>query len=348
MNNMKTLLTTLLLFLAAAAVAGEPEKLSFNKEGEFKIVQFTDLHLGKDAAKNQAVYDLMGSILDEEKPDFVVLSGDVVTHDSVQARWDALVQVMSSRDIRWTAVLGNHDEEHKLSRREIQAIIAGQPGAVMNPAPEDVAGACNQVIAISGSKGNGTEALLYFFDTHAYTRFKGIGKYDWVDLSQLVWYRDQSRAFTEANGGEPLPALAFFHIPLPEYLEAWNSMETNHWGTRNEKGGWPYLNSGLFTQFVEAGDVMATFAGHDHVNDYIACLYGIALAYGRGTGGATTYGDQVPGARVIVLHEGERTFDTWIRERGNDRRVDECTYPSSFENKGPGGWMRRAMARQRR
>ena len=123
-------------------------------------------------------------------------------------------------------------------------------------------------------------------------------------------------------------------------------METNHWGTRNEKGGWPYLNSGLFTQFVEAGDVMGTFAGHDHVNDYIACLYGIALAYGRGTGGATTYGDQIPGARVIVLHEGERTFDTWIRECGNERRVDECAYPASFDNKGPGAWARKAMQKR--
>ena len=82
------------------------------------------------------------------------------------------------------------------------------------------------------------------------------------------------------------------------------------------------------------------------MNDYIACLYGIALAYGRGTGGATTYGDQIPGARVIVLHEGERTFDTWIRERGNERRVDECAYPASFDNKGPGAWARKAMQKR--
>ncbi len=343
---MKIRLMTLLLFLATAAVAGELEKLTFRQNGEFKIVQFTDLHLGKDAAKNQAVYDLMGDVLDVEKPDFVVLSGDVVTHDSVQARWDVLAQVMHSRGIRWTAVLGNHDEEHKLSRKQIEAIIAGEPGAVMNAAGDEVAGACNQVVPLYGKNGKEVEALLYFFDTRAYTRYKGIGKYDWVDLSQLVWYRDQSHRYTEANGGTPLPALAFFHIPLPEYLDAWNSMETNHWGTRNEKGGWPYLNSGLFTQFVEAGDVMGTFAGHDHVNDYIACLYGIALAYGRGTGGATTYGDQIPGARVIVLHEGERTFDTWIRERGNECRVDKCAYPASFDNKGPGAWARKAMQKR--
>ena len=82
------------------------------------------------------------------------------------------------------------------------------------------------------------------------------------------------------------------------------------------------------------------------MNDYIACLYGIALAYGRGTGGATTYGDQIPGARVIVLHEGERTFDTWIRERGNECRVDKCAYPASFDNKGPGAWARKAMQKR--
>ncbi|MNW61811.1 hypothetical protein D3C74_398990 [compost metagenome] len=58
---------------------------------------------------------------------------------------------------------------------------------------------------------------------------------------------------------------------------------------------------------------MAAFAGHDHDNDYIGVLHGITLAYGRVTG-HNTYGALQRGARVIQLTEGERRFETWIRQ----------------------------------
>ena len=29
-----------------------------------------------------------------------------------------------------------------------------------------------------------------------------------------------------------------------------------------------------------------------------------------------TYGDKTPGSRIIVLKEGKREFDTWLREKG--------------------------------
>ena len=34
------------------------------------------------------------------------------------------------------------------------------------------------------------------------------------------WYVESSVGYTERNGGKPLPSLAFFHIPFPEYNEA--------------------------------------------------------------------------------------------------------------------------------
>ena len=44
------------------------------------------------------------------------------------------------------------------------------------------------------------------------------------------------------------------------------------------------VNSGFFTSLLEAGEVKAAFAGHDHVNDYCGSLLGINLCYGGGTG----------------------------------------------------------------
>jgi len=79
---------------------------------------------------------------------------------------------------------------------------------------------------------------------------------------------------------------------------------------------------------VEMGDVMGTFVGHDHANDFCSTLHGIKLCYGRSTR-YVSYVDHVrkdhfpTGARVIRLQEGqERGFTTWIREN-DGTRVDE-------------------------
>ena len=154
--------------------------------------------------------------------------------------------------------------------------------------------------------------------------------YDWLGLSQVNWYVRESRNYTTQKEGKPLPALAFIHIPLPEYTQAWESLETKRYGERNEKECSPNLNSGMFTNMLECGDVMGMFAGHDHVNDYIATLYDVAMAYGRASGGKNTYGDKTPGSRIIVLKEGKREFDTWLREKGSAERLNVCTYPNSF------------------
>ena len=83
---------------------------------------------------------------------------------------------------------------------------------------------------------------------------------------------------------------------------------------------------------VLTGDVMGVFVGHDHDNDYAVMWHGILLAYGRYTGGNTVYNHLPNGARVIVLKEGQRTFDTWIDLAGG-QQVNRSTYPDSFVKK---------------
>lgn len=79
------------------------------------------------------------------------------------------------------------------------------------------------------------------------------------------------------------PALAYFHIPIPEYNAAFLSPSSTM-GEKQETICSASANCGLFTSLVEAGDVKATFVGHDHVNDYCGDLLGIQLCYGGGIG----------------------------------------------------------------
>jgi hypothetical protein len=107
-------------------------------------------------------------------------------------------------------------------------------------------------------------------------------------------------------------AFAFFHIPLPEYQEVWDAGVC--YGHRFEAVCCPRVNSGLFAAMVEMGDVIGTFVGHDHVNDYWGIRHGIRLCYGRASG-YNTYGRErfQRGARIIQMRRGTRQFLSWLR-----------------------------------
>ena len=76
------------------------------------------------------------------------------------------------------------------------------------------------VLPIFSSDGKKESALLYCMDSHSYSKLKDIKGYDWFKLNQINWYKEQSEMYKDKNVGNSLPALAFFHIPLPEYVEA--------------------------------------------------------------------------------------------------------------------------------
>jgi hypothetical protein len=77
--------------------------------------------------------------------------------------------------------------------------------------------------------------------------------------------------------------LAYFHIPIPEY-ETVLQDPSKVLGQKQEAVLSPSVNSGFFTALLQAGDVKATFVGHDHTNDYCGNLMGIHLCYGGVTG----------------------------------------------------------------
>lgn len=311
-----------------------PDKVYFNPNQTFKIAQFTDMHLAQDQAKNQVVKDLIKEVLETEHPNLVVFTGDNTTMNEVEQGWSEIAQILANHQTPWTAILGNHDDEYAVKRHDIIEIIRRQPYCILKDVAEGIAGEGNHIVRIYNSTDpTKVSSVLYCLDSNSYSRIKGIDGYGWFDRSQINWYVSESKKLTQQNNGTPLPALAFFHIPLPEHAQGWASMDSKRYGTKDENECSGKLNSGLFTNMVECGDVMGIFVGHDHVNDYITTLYNIALGYGRASGGKNTYGDKLPGSRIFVLKEGERTFDTWIYEKGKKKRPDVVSYPTSFLKK---------------
>ena len=115
-----------------------PVALRVREDGKFKIVQISDTHMvtgvgickdaidahGNDLPESEAdplTVDFIGRILDVEKPDLVILTGDQVHHDIPDSQ-SALFKVVApiiERSTPFAAVFGNHDSEgiHALSRK---------------------------------------------------------------------------------------------------------------------------------------------------------------------------------------------------------------------------------------
>jgi len=309
------------------------QKLYFKKDGTFKIVQFTDTHYMHGNSKSDTTLMLISRILDIEEPDIVVYTGDIVTGKPVNEGWDAITKSVIDRKIPFVVTLGNHDHEQDMTREKIADIITSYPLNINSLSDVSKGRVMDNVIPVySSGKPLKEVALIYCFDTGAYSTIDGVNGYGWMTVNQINWYREQSIYYTIRNNFQPLPALAFFHIPLPEYHLAFNDEKNKRYGVRKEDECHPKLNSGMFLSMKKMGDVMGTFVGHDHVNDYIVNYHGIALAYGHFSGWKTTYTRETNGVRVIILKEGRREFDTWLHQLDGTIRY-KVSFPAEFTDR---------------
>lgn len=326
----RTLLVWLLFTAITSSLFAQKVELRFNGNKKFKIVQFTDLHIKWEDSRSNAAYDCIKNVVTAEKPDLIMITGDIIYSKPAAENFRKVMQFVAGFNIPFAIVFGNHDREQGVGNADLLPIAQSFSNCITTN-EKGISGEGNCVLPIKSTEKGKNGAVLYCFDSHQSSQLKekGVNGYDHIRLDQILWYVEESKELTKKNGGVPLPALAFFHIPTPEFLQAANDQNASLYGIRREKVCSPELNSGLFTAFKEQGDVMGVFVGHDHDNDFAVAWYNILLAYGRFSGGATEYNHIPNGARVIELTEGERSIHTWIRQ--NDGKVEQETlFPKDY------------------
>lgn len=310
------------------SLSAEDMSLQFNSNHKFKIVQFTDIHWIYDDPNSEIAAVRMNEVIEAENPDLIVYTGDVICAKPAAKGLERAFEPAISHGIPFAVVWGNHDDEQDMTRSQLTEYVSTIKGCLISTA-EGVTGTSNYVITLKSANSNATSAVLYFLDSNAYSQIEGIDGYDWIHRDQVEWYSSLSKDFTTANNGVPYPALAFFHIPLPEYNDMLPNEKALFVGTRKEIVSAPKINSGLANAMLEGGDVMGVFVGHDHINDFAINWNNILLCYGRYTGGNTVY-NNIPGgngARVIELTEGTHSFRTWIRLK-DGKIINEIDFPA--------------------
>ena len=297
--------------------------------GKFKILQFTDTHFIGGDARSQRALDNVAEMLDAEKPDLVIHTGDIIFAKPARENLTQILSPITERNIPFAVALGTHDEEFGLSRTEVLDYIRQMPGCLNTPAKE-MHGASNDVITINSSDGR-KQWALYLFDTgNKAQEFPELKSYDYIHADQLDWYRQISQNLKKENQGTPLPSLAFMHIPITEYLDGLSDSRRQIRGNLGENPCSPVINSGAFVAMREQGDIKAVVCGHDHDDDYVMKWRGLYMMYGRYSGGDTVYNNLKPnGARIFELTEGSPSFKTWIRLKGG--RIEQVlTLPDEF------------------
>lgn len=286
------------------------KKLHFRKDGSFKLMQLTDIHFTRDDDADHRTVALMRELIEAERPDFVMTTGDTVYGErNAEFLEKALAPVLEA-GIPWGYVFGNHDVEFAGNREELFEQIQRLPGCMAwhDPASGDGVGNC--VLELCGRSG-APEWLLFGVDSGDYCPFEQVGGYGYVTRRQIQWYRDKISEYERR--ADRFSAMVFMHMALPEHAEVWDYEVC--YGTKRDGVGCSRINSGFFSAMLEAGHTKGVFVGHDHVNDYWGWLYGVALGYGRCTGFGTYGAQDYPrGCRVFRFREGDtESFETYER-----------------------------------
>lgn len=284
--------------------------LRFQKGQNFKILQFTDIHYTEDNEKDHRTVALLREIIEAEKPDFMIVTGDTVYGEHNIEYLPKALKPLTDSGIPWSFTFGNHDVEFAGSHEELFRAVINLPGCVAYHDTSSVDGTGNHVLEIKDEEGN-VKWLIFALDSGDYNPMKEVGGYGFITRNQINWYQRQIKV-TEEKFGE-FGALVFQHMAIPEFQELLPYERC--YGVKRDGIGCPKINTGFFHAMLEAGHTRGLFAGHDHANDFYGKLYGIVLGYGRASGfGGYGAQDHLKGARVFVLDAMDtKNFKTYVR-----------------------------------
>jgi len=230
-------------------------------------------------------------------------------------RWSQLTEAMIQANVPWAFALGNHDDQADLNREQIVALDQTYALSRTLQGPLNIRGATNYFLSIlsSNQENQSASTNLLILDSND-NNCLDVPGWGCVYPDQVEWYRNQSHLITTNNNGIVVPTLAFFHIPVPEFLDMWNYRAVRGW-LRDTGVCCFSINTGLLGAFLEMGDVKSVHCGHDHDNDFFGEFENITLAYGRktGYGGYGPPKDWLRGARILEIQEEPFAIQTWLR-----------------------------------
>ena len=339
--------------------------IKFNSNGKLKILHITDTHLKLNHNFDPTIW-LVERACETEKPDIVMLTGDIVTNcenaEDTKKMINALMNIFEVRNIPVAVTFGNHDsEEGAMSREDLMAYYNTFSCSVSVDDGEALSGCGTYNIPVLSSDGEKVKLNLWVFDSGDYDEN---GHYSCVKPDQIEWYNKTSDKLREDNSGKTINSLVFQHIIVGEiydvleksdskkpyaYKHLYNENEYYrfdpqqiNYGTIREFPCPGYENYGQFNAMVEKGDVLAMFTGHDHTNAFGVKYKGIDIVNSLSTRYIGLFHSTQCGYRVIEIDENDTsTYETRV-----ERIFDIFDYEAVKAEKQNGDEFKYKMARE--
>ncbi|KAJ7491353.1 Metallo-dependent phosphatase-like protein [Mycena galericulata] len=316
-------------------------RLTFDAQGDFKVVSFSDMHFGEGEnvvwgpqqdANTSIVH---ATILDNEKPSYVVFNGDLITGENVYASnatkyLDQMFAPTVARTIPFSSTHGNHDNTLAINHQEEidyeQAHYSALSYTRSDVGPKPYGGG-NYWVPVYAKKNDIVPAvIMWFFDSRSFTSGNPAGpgpvppeaNFYWVDEKTVPQYIKQQRELMALVWKKVPPALVFVHIPvqkadilapLPSAGDHDDEPDPATQGFLNNTYtglDLPFWNA-LVEMDAEDGTVLAVTSGHDHGESWCAratASSGIPICFNghSGYGGYVTPHSEVRNARVFALN----------------------------------------------
>ncbi|KAL6299418.1 Metallo-dependent phosphatase [Sparassis latifolia] len=322
-------------------------RIRFRKDGTFKITVFSDLHFGENPwdswgpEQDIRSTSLMQRVLTDERPDYVVLNGDLITGENTfrensTTLIDQIVAPLNEFMIPFSSTYGNHDNEPNITHREeILREEQVAPLSYTRLAPPGVGGPNGPgnywVPVYRHSSDSFPVLILWFFDSRGgYTAgADSIAVPDWVDVSVARWIQQETALMDAAWGPAEMTRGALTFVHIPPYVPSFRS-STRQPGLNEDKLGSGSVQDSInpsadvrdkpfwdaLTQHVK--NVHAVISGHDHGNEWCARepTKNVIFCFNKHSGyGGYSNSGWGHGVRNIVFtsHNPKGAVDTWIR-----------------------------------
>lgn len=265
-------------------------ELRVRNDGKLRILQLADLHFSTGVGRCRDLYPedvedaktgcsadprtlkFVEKVLDSEKPDYVVLTGDQIFGETAPDAETAMLKAVApliSRKIPYSMVLGNHDDDtESITRRDLMLFVSDLPYSLSELGSPDISGYGNYVQQALAPSSDKPALTFYFLDSHSNSPNPKLHPgYAWIEQNQLYFVQSEYERLKPRQDAYSNihMSMAFFHIPFPEYAS-----KKPFVGKAREPITSSSYNTGVRDVLAKVG-VSVVSIGHDHVNDY--CMF---------------------------------------------------------------------------
>lgn len=299
----------------------------------FSVLQITDIHILNNEKKDAKAYKTITAMVETAKPDMIVVTGDITSEKENYTAFKSFCTFMEEFQIPWAFTYGNHEgldiqyepnknlEPEKIADKQtLNDYLESLEYCIYERGDKNTDGMGNYYYTVRDDNGKALTSLI-FMDSNSYDE-ENEG-YDHFHDNQIQWYENTVKQIAkEENGSDSkvVPSLAFFHIPMQEYMTAYDKAK----GTDNllygfrfpNEDGTPAIDDNMFETMVELGSTKGCFVGHDHMNNYSVNYKGIRLTYGLSCDHNIYLVPFRGGTLINIKNDGTFTTQSLIRHRG--------------------------------